>query len=54
MKRLLFVLLILISGCAMSNEAIIKEYDKCRNAGLGTHTLRDKITDSITKVQCQP
>lgn len=54
MKKILFILLVLISGCAMSNEAIIKEYDKCKNAGLSSHSLKNQLTDSIIKVQCQP
>lgn len=53
-KILLLCLSLFFIGCAMSNEAIIKEYEKCRAAGLGTTTERNKITENIIRVQCQP
>ena len=48
------LLMAMMHSCsqALTNEQIIEEVNKCRNAKLGYKFIRNGLTDDIIKTQC--
>lgn len=54
MKIILTLILLLLIGCTepLTNDEIIKEVEKCENAGLEAQFLGNGLSADINKVQC--
>lgn len=53
MKKLILIpLIFLLAGCGLTNEEIIAETKKCKDAGMEAERIFNGITYDITKIQC--
>lgn len=54
MKKIIIVLplLLLLAGCGLSNDEIIRETKKCKDAGMEVDVIYNGITYDIGKIQC--
>jgi len=53
-KSLSLIIILIISGCSMSNDEIIKEHEKCKNAGMSTIVNNNGYSNNVKSVVCMP
>lgn len=53
-KELIIVLCLLVSGCSMSNEEIIKESNKCYAAGMRVEVKINGLNGGVRAIVCWP
>jgi len=55
MPKLILILSLFLAGCgSLSNDDIIKETQKCKEAGMSTITFINGLTSRIIEIQCAP
>lgn len=52
--KYLLAFALLLSGCAMSNDDMIRDVKKCEAAGMVGVPMASPITGQILEVQCWP
>ena len=57
MKKLIVILVLLLAACTsptMTNDEIIKETNKCEDAGLKAQTIYNGVTGEVRYIRCMP